>query len=93
MPQNCCGAFTSRLGTEIGSGKFGTVFHGVWNHDDQVEQVAVKMLHDVATEKDKIKLLKEAAIIEQFAHNNIVKLCGVVINQYPVSIYKSRLVH
>ena len=62
------------------------MFHGLWNHDDQVEQVAVKMLHDGATEKDKIKLLKEAAIIEQFAHNNIVKLCGVVISQDPVSV-------
>ena len=77
----------SRLGTIIGSGNFGTVYHGVWNHDDQVEQVAVKMLNDGATEKDKIKLLKEAAIIEQFAHNNIVKLCGVVISEDPVSIY------
>ncbi|XP_065899435.1 uncharacterized protein [Dysidea avara] len=74
------------LGTIIGSGNFGTVYHGVWNHDDQVEQVAVKMLNDGATEKDKIKLLKEAAIIEQFAHNNIVKLCGVVISEDPMMI-------
>ncbi|XP_065899443.1 uncharacterized protein [Dysidea avara] len=74
------------LGKEIGSGQFGTVFHGVWNHDDQVEQVAVKMLHDGATKMDRIKLLKEAAIIEQFSHANIVKLCGVVINEDPVMI-------
>ncbi|XP_065899449.1 ephrin type-A receptor 2-like isoform X2 [Dysidea avara] len=74
------------LGKEIGSGQFGTVFHGVWNHDDQVEQVAVKILHDGATEMDRIKLLKEAAIIEQFSHANIVKLCGVVISEDPVMI-------
>ena len=74
------------MGKEIGSGQFGTVFHGVWNHDDQVEQVAVKMLHDGATKMDRIKLLNEAAIIEQFSHTNIVKLCGVVINEDPVSV-------
>ena len=44
------------------------------------------MLHDGATEKDKIKLLKEAAIIEQFAHNNIVKLRGAVMSQHSVSV-------
>jgi len=62
------------------------VSHGVWNHDDQAEQVAIKTLHGEVSQEDKTKLLKEAAIIGQFAHNNIVKLYGVVTSGDPVSL-------
>ena len=62
------------------------VLHGVWNHDEGTEQVAVKTLHGEVSEEDKLKLLREAAIIGQFTHNNIVKICGVVTNEDPVSI-------
>ena len=65
------------------------VLHGVWNHDEQAEQVAVKTLHGEVSEEDKLKLLREAAIIGQFTHNNIVKLCGIVSSGDPVSIIQN----
>ena len=76
-----------RLGSEIGSGQFGMVSHGVWNHDEQAEQVAIKMLHGEVSEEAKKILLKEAAIIGQFAHANIVKLYGVVTSGEQVSLF------
>ena len=75
-----------RLGNEIGSGHFGVVSHGVWNHDGQAKQVAIKTLHGEVSEEAKTKLLKEAAIIGQFVHNNIVKLYGVITSRDPVSL-------
>jgi len=75
-----------RLGDEIGSGQFGTVLHGMWNHSGCIKQVAIKTLPDEASEADKVKLLKEAAIIEQFGHKNIVKLYGVLTGGNPVRL-------
>ena len=75
-----------RFGREIGSGQFGMVSHGVWHHDDHSEQVAIKTLHGEVPEEAKKKLMKEAAIIGQFAHANIVKLYGVVTSGDPVSL-------
>ena len=77
--------FFIRLGNKIGSGQFGMVSHGVWHHDDQVIQVAIKTSHGEVSEEAKKTLLKEAAIIRKFAHTNIVKLYGVVTNGDPVS--------
>ena len=74
-----------RFGSEIGSGQFGIVSHGVWNHNEQAEQVAIKTLHGEVSKEAKKTLLKEAAIIGQFAHANIVKLYGVVTSGEPVS--------
>ncbi|XP_065899431.1 uncharacterized protein [Dysidea avara] len=75
------------LGNEIGSGQFGTVLHGMWDHSGYIKQVAIKTLHGEATsEEDKVKLLKEAAIIEQFGHKNIVKLYGVLTDGNPMMI-------
>ena len=54
------------------------IFHGVWNCDEKCTQVAIKTLCDQVSEEDKRKLLKEAAIIGQFKHVNIVRLHGVV---------------
>ena len=75
-----------RLGSEIGSGQFGMVSHGIWHHDEQAEQVAIKTLHGEVSEEAKKTLMKEAAIIGQFAHINIVKLYGVVTKGDPVSV-------
>lgn len=66
----------------LGSGQFGVVFKGEWTMVPGEERgkldVAVKMLKDGATEKDRVKFLQEAAIIGQFSHPNIVKLYGIV---------------
>jgi len=62
----------------LGEGEFGTVRKGVWASSPQGPlQVAVKTLH--SQEKDnKYKLLKEAAILWQFNHPNVVRLYGVI---------------
>lgn len=45
--------------------------------------VAVKVLKDQRTEA-KRTLLQEAALMGQFYHRNVVKLCGVVTEDEPV---------
>ena len=66
------------LQESLGEGEFGIVYKGVWASSPQGPlQVAVKSLH--SREKDnKLKLLKEAVIMGQFSHPNVVKLYGVV---------------
>ena len=74
--------FISHQG-ELGEGVFGKVKKGVWLRPDPIE-VAVKVLKD---ESEKVKLLKEAAIMGQFAHPNIVQLYGLTTITEPVSVY------
>ena len=50
---------------------------------DHIE-VAVKVLKN---ESEKVKLLKEAAIMGQFAHPNIVQLYGLTTITEPVSVH------
>ena len=64
----------------IGEGEFGEVYKGEWTTDDNVVQVAVKELKESASEEDRAKLLKEAALMGQFDHERIVKLFGVANN-------------
>ena len=63
----------------IGHGQFGTVNLAVWTQE-YVEpiEVAVKICRAGAVEAIKTKFLKEAAIMGQFRHPNVVKLYGVV---------------
>ena len=74
---------------ELGSGHFGTVHRGVWQlspgSDDTGMEVAVKSMEDGACEEDRVKFLKEAAIMGQFKnHPNILKILGIVVDT-PVS--------
>ena len=70
----------------IGSGHFGTVSKGVWYCAEKTKEVAVKTVK-TTTEQERIKLLQEAAIMGQFAHNNVVRLHGVVTVGEPVSMH------
>ena len=64
---------------ELGSGEFGIVTHGKWRPSPQKEiEVAIKMLNPTASDKDRLRFIKEAAIMCQFDHENVVKLYGVV---------------
>ena len=64
---------------KLGSGEFGTVHLGMWTKGsaDPV-QVAVKTLNSQCSESDRVKFLREAAIMGQFEGDNIVRLYGVV---------------
>ena len=74
-----------RVKEHLGSGHFGQVDKGVWSSPDGPVDVAVKTLRSEATEMEKVKFLREAAIMGQFHHPNIVKLLGVVTMGEPVS--------
>lgn len=58
---------------------------GVWHTEQGDLDIAVKMLNNHATERDKVRFFQEAAIIGQFKHPNIVRLHGVVTVEEPVS--------
>ena len=62
---------------KLGSGEFGVVNLGLWSNGfaDPVK-VAVKTLNSQCSESDRVKFLREAAIMGQFVHNNVVQLHG-----------------
>ena len=69
----------------IGEGNFGTVHKGLWKVPGGVLDVAVKTLNPKSPDDNEIKFLKEAAIMGQFIHPNVIKLLGVVTVGEPVS--------
>ena len=67
---------------KLGSGEFGIVHLGLWsNGSANPVQVAVKTLNSQCSESDRVKFLREAAIMGQFVHNNVVQLHGVVTEE------------
>ena len=62
---------------ELGSGAFGLVSLAVWED----KKVAVKTLNSEANEKEKIKLLQEAAVMGQFIHENVIRLFGIITEE------------
>ncbi|XP_065195184.1 uncharacterized protein LOC135826503 isoform X2 [Sycon ciliatum] len=67
------------IGDLIGRGNFGEVHKATWiQGEDKELLVAIKSLKKNATEKEKGDFLKEAVIMGQFNHVNIVRLHGVV---------------
>ena len=74
----CCSIHNS-----IGAGHFGSVSKGVWFNGCSPVDVAIKTMKGT-DEQERVKLLQEAAIMGQFAHNNVVRLHGVVTMGEPV---------
>ena len=67
---------------QLGSGKVRPVHLGLWsNGSADPVQVAVKTLNSQCSESDRVKFLREAAIMGQFVHNNVVQLHGVVTEE------------
>ncbi|XP_065891792.1 uncharacterized protein [Dysidea avara] len=67
---------------KLGSGEFGVVNLGLWTDGStDPKQVAVKTLNSNCLESDRVKFLREAAIMGQFQHNNVVQLHGVVTEE------------
>ncbi|XP_062302472.1 proto-oncogene tyrosine-protein kinase ROS [Osmerus eperlanus] len=72
----------------LGSGAFGEVYEGMIVGQPIQEvipqnRVAVKTLRKEATESEKAEFLKEAHIMSQFQHPNIVRLLGVCVQNEP----------
>ncbi|XP_065899877.1 uncharacterized protein [Dysidea avara] len=76
-----------RMLQKLGSGEFGVVHLGTWT-DGSADpiQVAVKTLNSKCSEPDRVKFLREAAIMGQFQHINIVQLHGVVTEEEKMMI-------
>uniref|UniRef100_A0A7N6BPZ1 receptor protein-tyrosine kinase n=1 Tax=Anabas testudineus TaxID=64144 RepID=A0A7N6BPZ1_ANATE len=63
----------------IGAGEFGEVYRGILKAPGRKEvAVAIKTLKPGYTEKQRQDFLSEASIMGQFAHQNIIRLEGVV---------------
>ena len=71
--------YNYRILQKLGSGQFGIVHLGTWT-DGSADpiQVAVKTLNSKCSQSDRVKFLREAAIMGQFKNNHIVRLYGVV---------------
>jgi len=73
---------------QIGSGEFGIVSMAQW-HDTSTNAssiVAVKSISERCSEAEKVKFLREAAIMGQFLHKNVVRLHGVVTEEEKLMI-------
>lgn len=82
----------------IGGGEFGDVCKGGLKRnmigggiansifDNEVDVVAIKTLKPGSTSKAKADFLLEASIMGQFAHQNVIRLIGVVTRSEPVMI-------
>ena len=70
-----------RIVKDLGSGAFGLVSLARWESKD----VAVKTLDPEANEKEKVKLLQEAAIMGQFFHENVIRLFAIITEE-PIGI-------
>ena len=58
----------------------------MWESPFGPKDVAVKTLNPGAPGNDRIRFLKEAAIMGQFSHPNVVEMYGIVSNGEPVSM-------
>ncbi|XP_073432046.1 proto-oncogene tyrosine-protein kinase ROS isoform X2 [Dendrobates tinctorius] len=71
----------------LGSGAFGEVYQGVAKDiigpGTGSHKVAVKTLKSDATDEEKVEFLKEAHLMSQFHHPNILKLLGVCLHNEP----------
>lgn len=74
------------LTERIGEGHFGTVYKGMWTVPGGMIEVAVKTHNPESAEDNEVKFLKEAAIMGQFIHPNVIKLLGVVTLGEPVRL-------
>ncbi|KAM4043716.1 proto-oncogene tyrosine-protein kinase ROS [Anomaloglossus baeobatrachus] len=71
----------------LGSGAFGEVYQGIAKNilgpGTGSQNVAVKTLKSDATDQEKVEFLKEAHLMSQFQHSNILKLLGVCLHNEP----------
>lgn len=77
--------FLSSTTGYIGEGHFGEVHKGNWKVARGEVEVTVETLDPESPSDDRVKFLKEAAIMGQSVHRNVVKLLGIVAVGEPVS--------
>ncbi|XP_026209098.1 tyrosine-protein kinase receptor TYRO3 isoform X2 [Anabas testudineus] len=71
------------LGKELGKGEFGSVYEGVFTPEDGEDiKVAVKTMRvGLNCQEDLHEFLREAEIMQNFDHENVVSLLGVTLQR------------
>ncbi|XP_022065914.2 tyrosine-protein kinase receptor TYRO3-like [Acanthochromis polyacanthus] len=71
------------LGKELGKGEFGSVYEGVFTPEGGVDiKVAVKTMRvGIHSQEDLHEFLREAEIMKNFDHENVVRLLGVTLQR------------
>ncbi|XP_008301330.1 tyrosine-protein kinase Mer [Stegastes partitus] len=70
------------LGKELGKGEFGLVYEGIFTPEEGVDiKVAVKTMKGIHSQEDLHEFLREAEIMKNFDHENVVKLLGVTLQR------------
>ncbi|WKY07975.1 hypothetical protein Q1695_007458 [Nippostrongylus brasiliensis] len=77
-----------QLGRLIGEGEYGEVREGTLKRRQQTIEVAIKLTKGTGDmSKEKIKeMMREARLIRNFKHRNIVRLYGVAVDEQPLYI-------
>uniref|UniRef100_A0A8C6TWG8 receptor protein-tyrosine kinase n=1 Tax=Neogobius melanostomus TaxID=47308 RepID=A0A8C6TWG8_9GOBI len=70
------------LGKELGKGEFGSVYEAVFVQDEVSTKVAVKTMRvGFHSQEDLHEFLREAEIMKNFDHDNVVRLLGVTLQR------------
>ncbi|XP_037615569.1 tyrosine-protein kinase receptor TYRO3 [Sebastes umbrosus] len=71
------------LGKELGKGEFGSVYEGLFSPQEGVDiKVAVKTMRvGIHSHEDLHEFLREADIMKNFDHENVVRLLGVTLQR------------
>ncbi|XP_034470950.1 tyrosine-protein kinase receptor TYRO3 [Hippoglossus hippoglossus] len=71
------------MGKELGKGEFGAVREGIFTPEESMDiKVAVKTMRvGIHSQEDLHEFLKEAEIMKNFDHENVVKLLGVTLQR------------
>ncbi|XP_071782213.2 tyrosine-protein kinase receptor TYRO3 [Centroberyx gerrardi] len=71
------------LGKELGKGEFGSVYEGIFTQEEGLDiKVAVKTMRvGIHSQEDLHEFLREAEIMKNFDHDNVVRLLGVTLER------------
>ena len=71
------------LQKKFASGQFGVVYRGTYHTQRGDIPVALKTLKEASDTNTKVAFMREAAILAQFQHPNVLRLIGVLTAQQP----------
>ncbi|KAM4611958.1 tyrosine-protein kinase Mer isoform 2-T2 [Polymixia lowei] len=71
------------LGKELGKGEFGSVYEGIFTPEEGLDiKVAVKTIRvGIHSQDDLNEFLREAELMKNFDHDNVVRLLGVTLER------------
>ncbi|XP_054609971.1 tyrosine-protein kinase receptor TYRO3 [Dunckerocampus dactyliophorus] len=73
---------TLKVGKNLGKGEYGSVYEGILSAEDVCVRVAVKTMRmGLHSQEDLCEFLREAEIMKNFNHKNVVRLLGVTLQR------------